>query len=171
MEYLISPSPIQISRLKEPLKPRITPIDIRLLINPEQVLPISRRQLKPLRITSLVQTTGDLRNRKVIIRIFDRARDTARQRPKSHGVNVLHGDIMQGVPASQAAAAFRRPVERLFGGVFADCCVAGFPVDAVLELFDVCVCENDVCVGAALCVAFLVSIIRLGQGRGCTLAE
>lgn len=171
MEYLISPSPIQISRLKEPLKPRITPIDIRLLINPEQVLPIPRRQLKPLRITSLVQTTGDLRNRKVIIRIFDRARDTARQRPKSHGVNVLHGDIMQGVPASQAAAAFRRPVERLFGGVFADCCVAGFPVDAVLELFDVCVCENDVCVGAALCVAFLVSIIRLGQGRGCTLAE
>lgn len=161
LAYLIPPSAIQMPRLKKPGKAGIPPIHPRALILAEQVLPIGRSPLEPFRIARPIHPARDLRNRKVIIRILQRARDTAGHGPEAHGIKVLDGDIVPGLPAIQPAAAFGGPVEGLFVGVFLHGGVAGFPVDAVGYVLDVCVCENDIGVGAALSVACKVLLSLL----------
>lgn len=161
MLYLIPPSAIQIPRLKKPGKAGIRAIHPRRLILTEQILPVGRSSLEPFRIACPIHSARNLRNRKVIIRILQRARDTAGHGPEAHGVKVLDGDIVPRLPASQPAAAFGGPVEGLLVGVLLHGCVAGFPVDAVGYVLDVCVCENDVGVGAALGVAWYGFMISM----------
>ena len=131
MTYLIPPSPIQKPRLKKSPKPRITPINHRSLILAPQIPPKPSPLRIPLNISHLPQSTRHLRNRKIVIRVLQRARDTPRQGPKAHMVEVFDGDVVVGFPAGEAAAAFVGPVEGLFFGIFLDGGVAGFPVDGV----------------------------------------
>ena len=131
MTYLIPPRPIQIPRLKKPPKPRITPINHGALILAPQIPPKPSPLDIPLRIVHLPQPARHLRNRKVIIRILERPRDTPRHRPEAQMVEVFHGDVVVGFPAGETASAFVGPVEGFLFGVFLDCGVAGFPVYVV----------------------------------------
>ena len=161
MTYLIPPSPIQIPRLKKPPKPGITPINHRSLILAKQILPKPSPLGIPLHITHLPQPARYLRNRKVVIRILQRPRDTPCYRPEAQVVEVFHGDVVAGFPACEPAAAFVGPVEGFLLRVFLDGGVAGFPVDVVFEAFDVGVCEDYVGVGAALGKALVYEYLAI----------
>lgn len=103
---LIAPGSVQILGLEESCEACVRAIEIRGLVFSEKVAPVTRASLVPLCVRCLVHTERHLGNGEVVVGVFKRARYTSSHCPKTDVVEVLHGDVVQVVPALHTAAAF-----------------------------------------------------------------
>jgi hypothetical protein len=120
------------------------------LILLEQIQPVPRRGLIFLCIARLIESTGHLRDAEVVVRILQRARDAPCHCSKADVVKVFHWDIVQSPPTDHPAPALVRPVVRLLFCISPHSGVPSFPVNTVRKSFDVCICEDNVCIRASL---------------------
>lgn len=87
-------------------------------------------------------------NAKVVVGVFECAGNGVVVWPKAKIVEVEHGDKAVSFPRDKSASALDTPVERLVLGVVLNSFVGELPVDT-REVFDVCVCDDIIGIGAA----------------------
>lgn len=150
---LVRPRPIREPGLEKASKVGVDPIDRRRLICLEHVLPIPRSLEVLVPVASVSKAIRHQGNTKIIIRILNSPRHTARSKPDSPRVNVILRDVAKILPARQTTAPFYVPIVRFNFCVFDDRLVGCGPVD-VNDSFQIGFCNEYICVGATLCVSF-----------------
>ena len=104
------PRSITILGLEEAHEPRISSIrEEGALVRFEQIFPVGRSRKILQVVVCLVQAVGDSRDAKVVVCVFQRPGDTARVGAETEVVEVVVGDVVQGLPALETPAALVGP--------------------------------------------------------------
>lgn len=126
---LIAPGPIKIARFEKTGEAGVgaVPPEGGLIFFVE-VAPVAAGKSVLLLVGCPARGLGHFGDAEVVVGVFERAGDGARQCAEAFPVEILDGDVTESMPAVEATASLAAPIERLDFGIFDNSGVAILPL-------------------------------------------